>query len=65
MKKELAVMNPLARQLADAVSSLGLRCVFEPGKTHPKDWSNPGRVRARMVEGGKVKNSECAPCDNV
>ena len=61
MKKDLAVMNPLARQLADAVSSLGLRCVFEPGKTHPKDWSNPGRVRVRMVEGGNVKNSECAP----
>ena len=59
VKKELGVRNPLARQLANAVSSLGLRCVFEPGKTHPKDWSNPGRVRVRM-EGGMVKNSECA-----
>ncbi len=64
VNKELAVMNPLAKQLADAVTSLGFRCVFEPGKTHPKDWSNPGRVRVRMVEGGKAKNSECSPFDN-
>jgi len=60
VKKELGVRNPLAKQLADAVSSLGLQCVFEPGKMHPKDWSNPGRIRVRMVEGGNVKNSECA-----
>lgn len=41
----LAVENPLARTIADAVASLGLRCVFDPGKTHPRDWANPGRVK--------------------
>jgi signal recognition particle subunit SRP19 len=42
---ELAVSNPLARTIADAIASLGLRCVFDPGKTHPQDWANPGRVK--------------------
>jgi len=41
---DLAVANPLARTIADAVTSLGLKCVFNPGKIHPRDWANPGRV---------------------
>ncbi|KAF2396037.1 signal recognition particle, SRP19 subunit [Trichodelitschia bisporula] len=50
----LAVSNPLARTLVDAVAALGLNVVFEPGKTHPKDWANPGRVRVQLVlENGK------------
>lgn len=44
--REQAVRNPLAREMVDAVQALGLSVVFEPGKTHPKDWANPGRVRA-------------------
>lgn len=50
---DLAVSNPLARTVADAIASLGLRCVFDPGKTHPKDWANPGRVKVetRNAEG--------------
>lgn len=63
--KEQAVPNPLAREIADACSQLGLggQIVFEPGKCHPKDWANPGRVRVLIKEGGKtvggggVKNS--------
>ncbi len=61
--REHAVQNPLARDLVDAVQTLGLRALFEPGKVHPKDWSNPGRVRVlikengRLVNHGKVKNS--------
>ncbi|KAI9690261.1 MAG: signal recognition particle subunit [Bathelium mastoideum] len=43
-----AVANPLARTLADATASLGLSTVFEPGKTHPRDWANPGRVRVLL-----------------
>jgi len=37
-----------------------LRIVFEPGKVHPKDWANPGRVRVNLKErgGGIVKNSK-------
>ncbi|KAK2783439.1 signal recognition particle subunit [Emmonsiellopsis sp. PD_33] len=43
--KKLAVANPLARDIVDAVQVLGLRVGFEPEKLHPKDWANPGRVR--------------------
>ena len=63
--KEQAVPNPLAREMVDAVAGLGLSVVFEPGKTHPKDWANPGRVRVLLKEEGKavsstVKNSAFA-----
>ncbi|KAF2204907.1 signal recognition particle, SRP19 subunit [Delitschia confertaspora ATCC 74209] len=57
---ELAVQNPLAREMADAAASLGLRTVFEPDKTHPKDWSNPGRVRVllRDFESGQYARKD-------
>lgn len=50
---ELAVENPLAREMADAAASLGLKTVFEPDKIHPKDWANPGRVRVLLRQDGK------------
>ena len=59
--KKLAVANPLARELVEAVQDLGLKVVFEPGKMHPKDWSNPGRVKVGLKDAGsrtKVKNSK-------
>jgi signal recognition particle subunit SRP19 len=56
--KELAVANPLARTIADAVAQQGLNVVFEPGKTHPKDWANPGRMRVELKgEDGKLKRA--------
>lgn len=67
--KSDAVKNPLAKALADALGSVvpGGRMqsiIFEPGKRHPADWSNPGRVSVkvrdesgRWVIGG-VKNSK-------
>lgn len=65
--KSHAVENPLAREIVDACALLGLKVVFEPGKTHPKDWANPGRVRVLlkgedglpMVPG--IQNSEFTP----
>jgi signal recognition particle subunit SRP19 len=51
---QLAVESPLAREMADAAASLGLQTVFEPDKTHPKDWSNPGRVRVLLKQDGKL-----------
>lgn len=56
VSQELAVQNPLAREIVDAVQLLGLDTVFEPGKIHPRDWSNPGRVRVLIKEGGRVRN---------
>ena len=43
--KSQAVKNPLAKTIADACKIIGFSIVFEPQKTHPADWSNPGRVR--------------------
>ncbi|MCJ1308489.1 signal recognition particle subunit [Agyrium rufum] len=54
--KELAVENPLAREIAQAAGRAGLQVVFEPNKTHPKDWANPGRVRVHLKENGMLKN---------
>jgi signal recognition particle subunit SRP19 len=56
--KALAVENPLAREMADAAANLGLRTVFEPDKTHPKDWANPGRVRVLLRHQGKLMDDD-------
>ncbi|OBT67930.1 hypothetical protein VE03_02586 [Pseudogymnoascus sp. 23342-1-I1] len=53
--KELAVENPMAREIVNACGRLRLETLFEPTKLHPKDWSNPGRVKVR-VKGGDNKN---------
>ncbi|EEB07366.1 signal recognition particle subunit Sec65 [Schizosaccharomyces japonicus yFS275] len=42
--KELAIENPLAKNIGDVVYKLGYKCVLNPSKTHPADWANPGRV---------------------
>ncbi|RPB19408.1 signal recognition particle protein, partial [Terfezia boudieri ATCC MYA-4762] len=61
VNKEYAVNNPLAREIVDCCNLNGLKTVFEPTKTHPKDWANPGRVRVLLKEDGqpqhgKIKN---------
>jgi signal recognition particle subunit SRP19 len=56
--KEWAVENPLAREMGEAAASIGLRTVFEPEKTHPKDWSNPGRVRVLLKHQGKMMDDD-------
>ncbi|CAG8502673.1 391_t:CDS:2 [Scutellospora calospora] len=52
--RELAVPNPLAKDLAESVKTLGLSCVFEPRKTHPRNWANPGRVRVQLFNDQKI-----------
>lgn len=56
--QELAVDCPLAREMADAAANLGLHTVFEPDKTHPKDWANPGRVRVLLKQNGKPMDDD-------
>ncbi|KAL3479712.1 signal recognition particle, SRP19 subunit [Aspergillus californicus] len=54
---ELAVENPLARDIVDAVQMVGLQVAFEPEKLHPKDWANPGRVRVQLKnDSGRLIN---------
>lgn len=57
MSKKLAVENPLAREIVEACNLMGLRTVFEPGKAHPKDWANPGRIRVELKKEGVAVNS--------
>ncbi|KAH6680137.1 signal recognition particle, SRP19 subunit [Halenospora varia] len=49
--KELAVENPLAREIVAACGRLRLEALFEPAKMHPKDWANPGRVKIKLKGG--------------
>ncbi|KAI9721604.1 MAG: signal recognition particle subunit [Chrysothrix sp. TS-e1954] len=53
VSKSLAVHNPLAREMCDAIFRLGLQMAFEAEKTHPKDWANPGRVRVLLRQDGQ------------
>ncbi|CAK4030118.1 related to signal recognition particle Sec65 [Lecanosticta acicola] len=59
-----AVPNPLAREIVEALSQIGqkhnvpLQIVFEPTKTHPKDWANPGRVKVLVKENGTAVNAK-------
>jgi signal recognition particle subunit SRP19 len=54
VSKHLAIPNPLAWQVLCAIRfSIGedvLRMVFEPDKTHPKDWANPGRIKVQLKD---------------
>ncbi len=45
---EDAVENPLAREIVAACGRLRLETLFEPAKLHPKDWSNPGRIKVKL-----------------
>ncbi len=51
---EMCVDNPLARNIAGACNILGLKTMFEPEKTHPQDWANPGRVRVWLKDHGRA-----------
>lgn len=48
VSKSLAVDNPIAVLISDACQSLGFESALEINKTHPNDWSNPGRVRVHL-----------------
>ncbi|KIX94781.1 uncharacterized protein Z520_09471 [Fonsecaea multimorphosa CBS 102226] len=54
VSKSLAIPNPLAWQVLCAVRfAVGenvFKMAFEPEKTHPKDWANPGRVKLLLKD---------------
>lgn len=53
MGKEHAVENPMARDIVSACGQLRLETLFEPAKFHPKDWSNPGRIKVKVKGANK------------
>ncbi|ROT42487.1 signal recognition particle, SRP19 subunit [Sodiomyces alkalinus F11] len=58
----LAVRNPLAREIVNACAALRLPTLFEPAKSHPKDWGNPGRVKVRIPsDAAKGRSPAAAP----
>ncbi|GAA5904604.1 hypothetical protein JCM5296_005246 [Sporobolomyces johnsonii] len=54
VRKQTALEWPLAEQMAKACRMLGFDTVYEPSKTHPKDWANPGRVRVQLKVDGRL-----------
>ncbi|GAA5935269.1 RNA-binding signal recognition particle subunit SEC65 [Sporobolomyces koalae] len=50
VSKSVGLEWPLAEQIAKACRMIGYETVFEPSKTHPKDWANPGRVRVQIKQ---------------
>lgn len=65
VRKENAVPNPLARDIVDALQHIGntqsipFQIAFEPAKTHPRDWANPGRIRVLVKRDGKPISARC------
>lgn len=45
---------PLSKDIADASERLGFGVLHEIGKTHPRDWENPGRVRIQWKKEGRL-----------
>ncbi|KAL8292229.1 hypothetical protein RQP46_001695 [Phenoliferia psychrophenolica] len=54
--KQHALQWPLAEPMAHICGILGFKTVYEPTKTHPKDWENPGRVKVQLRVDGKPVN---------
>lgn len=53
VSRSLAVTDPLAFNVLKAVRTVvgpSIRVAFEPDKTHPKDWANPGRVKVQLFD---------------
>ncbi|KAJ2802338.1 signal recognition particle subunit [Coemansia guatemalensis] len=44
----LAVDSPHSKQLSVAAKEAGFNVCYEPNKTHPADFFNPGRVRVQL-----------------
>ncbi|KAI8596461.1 signal recognition particle, SRP19 subunit [Dissophora ornata] len=65
-KSKACVKQPWAKDIVEALKELRLSQAFEPGKTHPKDWANRGRVRVLFKDNGRfchstIHTSMCSP----
>ncbi|KAJ9133587.1 Signal recognition particle subunit SRP19 [Pleurostoma richardsiae] len=63
--RSLAVRNPLAREIVAACTRLRLQTVFEPGKLHPKDWANPGRVKIALKQQQSKGGQQAAAVSSI
>ncbi|KAJ1863519.1 signal recognition particle subunit [Coemansia sp. RSA 1722] len=46
----VAIFAPHGRQLSVAVKQAGFNVCYEPNKTHPSDFFNPGRARVQLFD---------------
>ncbi|OMJ07134.1 Signal recognition particle SEC65 subunit [Smittium culicis] len=59
--KDSSVKKPHVRQIYEAAKSFGLRTVYQPQKSHPRSFFNPGRVKIELKsETGELLNREIA-----
>jgi signal recognition particle subunit SRP19 len=59
-----SVWWPLSKDLAQAAQVIGIKCLHEPNKCHPRDWENPGRIKVQWKKEGELiypraKTSAC------
>ncbi|KAF9195445.1 signal recognition particle subunit [Haplosporangium sp. Z 767] len=52
-KSKACIKQPWAKDIVEALKELRMSQAFEPGKTHPRDWANRGRVRVLFKENGR------------
>ena len=50
VKYESSCLFANSLYIAKALATLKVELVHEPNKTHPKDWENPGRVKAKLFD---------------
>ncbi|KAG0253852.1 signal recognition particle subunit [Actinomortierella ambigua] len=55
-KDKACKKQPWAKEIVEALKELRLTPVFEPGKTHPRDWENRGRVRVLFKDQGRYSH---------
>jgi len=49
-----SVWWPLSKDLAQAAQVIGIKCLHEPNKCHPRDWENPGRIKVLWKKEGEL-----------
>ncbi|GAA5831626.1 hypothetical protein JCM3766R1_004958 [Sporobolomyces carnicolor] len=65
VSKQVGLEWPFAEQIAKACRMMGFETVFEPSKTHPKDWANPGRVRVQLKKADGTPTVSSVPNKRV
>ncbi|KAF8582524.1 signal recognition particle, SRP19 subunit [Ramaria rubella] len=53
--RDKSVWWPLSTDIVDACGTMGFKTLHEPGKRHPRDWENPGRVKVCFKVNGRLQ----------
>jgi len=58
VNKEFCVEDPNVHMLQFAVEMVGLRCIEEEVRNHPRDFFGKGRVKVEMIKNGRPVKPE-------